>query len=70
MPNIFDNINQRLLPALQQTLETATHADPIAILRNQASHFSQTLESFLYKSQILMATSKRGFRRWKHEFSD
>ena len=27
MPNIFDNINQRLLPALQQTLETATHAD-------------------------------------------
>ena len=27
MPKIFDNINQRLLPALQQTLETATHAD-------------------------------------------
>ena len=27
MPNIFDNINQRLLPALQQTLQTATHAD-------------------------------------------
>ena len=27
MPRIFDNINQRLLPALQQTLETATHAD-------------------------------------------
>ena len=27
MPRIFDNINQPLLPALQQTLETATHAD-------------------------------------------
>ena len=27
MPNIFDNIDQRLLPALQQTLKTATHAD-------------------------------------------
>ena len=27
MPRIFDNIDQRLLPALQQTLETATHAD-------------------------------------------
>ena len=27
MPRIFDNINQRLLPALQQTLETAMHAD-------------------------------------------
>ena len=27
MPNIFDNIDQKLLPALQQTLETATHAD-------------------------------------------
>ena len=27
MPRIFDNIDQSLLPALQQTLETATHAD-------------------------------------------
>ena len=27
MPRIFDNIDQPLLPALQQTLETATHAD-------------------------------------------
>ena len=27
MPHIFDNIDQPLLPALQQTLETATHAD-------------------------------------------
>ena len=27
MPNIFDNIDQKLLPALQQTLENATHAD-------------------------------------------
>ena len=27
MPQIFDNIDQRLLPALQQTLETATRAD-------------------------------------------
>ena len=27
MPNIFDNIDQKLLPALQQTLQTATHAD-------------------------------------------
>ena len=27
MPRIFDNIDQRLLPALQQTLETATRAD-------------------------------------------
>ena len=27
MPRIFDNIDQELLPALQQTLETATHAD-------------------------------------------
>lgn len=27
MPRIFDNIDQPLLPALQQTLDTATHAD-------------------------------------------
>ena len=27
MPRIFDNIDQPLLPALQKTLETATHAD-------------------------------------------
>lgn len=27
MPRIFDNIDQLLLPALQQTLENATHAD-------------------------------------------
>ena len=27
MPRIFDNIDQPLLPALQQTLENATHAD-------------------------------------------
>ena len=27
MPRTFDNIDQPLLPALQQTLETATHAD-------------------------------------------
>ena len=27
MHNIFDNIDQQLLPALQQTLENATHAD-------------------------------------------
>ena len=27
MPRIFDNIDQSLFPALQQTLETATHAD-------------------------------------------
>ena len=27
MPRIFDNIDQPLLPALQQTLETVTHAD-------------------------------------------
>ena len=27
MPRIFDNIDQQLLPALQQTLKTATHAD-------------------------------------------
>ena len=27
MPRIFDNIDQPLLPALQNTLETATHAD-------------------------------------------
>ncbi len=27
MPRIFDNIDQQLLPELQQTLETATHAD-------------------------------------------
>ena len=27
MPRIFDNIDQPLLPALQQTLKTATHAD-------------------------------------------
>jgi len=27
MPRIFDNIDQPLLPALQQTLETATYAD-------------------------------------------
>ena len=27
MPRIFDNIDQSLLPALQQTLETAIHAD-------------------------------------------
>ncbi len=27
MPRIFDNIDQPLLPALQQALETATHAD-------------------------------------------
>ena len=27
MPRIFDNIEQTLLPALQQTLEVANHAD-------------------------------------------
>ena len=27
MPRIFDNIEQTLLPALQQTLEVADHAD-------------------------------------------
>ena len=27
MPRIFDNIDQRLLPALRETLETANHAD-------------------------------------------
>ncbi len=27
MPRIFDNIDQELLPALQQTLEVADHAD-------------------------------------------
>ena len=27
MPRIFDNIDQRLLPALQEILETANHAD-------------------------------------------
>ena len=27
MPRIFDNIDQQLLSALKQTLETATHAD-------------------------------------------
>ena len=27
MPRIFDNIEQDLLPALQQTLEVADHAD-------------------------------------------
>ena len=27
MPRIFDNIDQPLPPALQQTLKTATHAD-------------------------------------------
>jgi len=27
MPRIFDNIEQTLLPALQQTLEVASHAD-------------------------------------------
>ena len=27
MPRIFDNIDQRLLPALREILETANHAD-------------------------------------------
>jgi hypothetical protein len=27
MPRIFDNIEQTLLPAFQQTLEVASHAD-------------------------------------------
>ena len=27
MPRIFDNIEQQLLPALQQTLNVANHAD-------------------------------------------
>lgn len=27
MPRIFDNIDQRLLPALQEILKTANHAD-------------------------------------------
>ena len=27
MPRIFDNIDQKLLPALQEILETADHAD-------------------------------------------
>jgi hypothetical protein len=27
MPRIFDNIEQKLLPALQETLEVANHAD-------------------------------------------
>ncbi len=27
MPRIFDNIDQQLLPALQETLKTADHAD-------------------------------------------
>ena len=27
MPRIFDNIDQKLLPALRETLKTANHAD-------------------------------------------
>ena len=51
MPRLFDNIDQSLLPALQETLQLSNHADLIREI--ETSHYfgfdEETLERYRYK---------------------
>ncbi len=52
MPRIFDNIDQPLLQALKQTLESSTHADVWVILTSEDGGDSQNVNTSLIKFTV------------------